>query len=68
VISEASPLWQLMPKGGEEREDKKEKRSYHIQGEFVNVDIETMHVHVYHFMSHALFYVLCTWYWLLFEL
>jgi hypothetical protein len=27
-----------------------------------------MHVHVYHFMSYALFYVLCTWYWLLFEL
>jgi hypothetical protein len=34
----------------------------------VYVDIETMHVHVYHFMSYALFYVLCTWYWLLFEL
>jgi hypothetical protein len=32
------------------------------------VDIETMHVHVYHFMSYAPFYVLCTWYWLLFEL
>jgi hypothetical protein len=47
---------------------KKDKRSCHIQGEFVYVDIETVHVHVYHFMSHALFYVLCTWYWLLFEL
>jgi hypothetical protein len=32
------------------------------------MDIETMHVHVYHFMSYALFYVLCIWYWLLFEL
>jgi hypothetical protein len=32
------------------------------------VDIETVHVHVYHFMSHALFYVLCTWYYLNFEL
>jgi hypothetical protein len=47
---------------------KKEKRSCHIQGEFVYVDIETVHVHVYHFMSYALFYVLCTGYWLLFEL
>jgi hypothetical protein len=24
------------------------------------MDIETMHVHVYHVMSYALFYVLCT--------
>jgi hypothetical protein len=45
-----------------------EKRRYHIQGELAYVDIKTMHVHVYHFMSYALFYVLCTWYWLLFEL
>jgi hypothetical protein len=48
VVSEAHPLWQLMPKGGEE------KRSCHIQGELAHVDIETMHVHVYHFMSYAL--------------
>jgi hypothetical protein len=65
VVSEAPPLWQLMPKG---REEKRNKRSCHIQGELVYVDIETMRVHVYHFMSYALFYVLCTWYWLLFEL
>jgi hypothetical protein len=51
-------------KGGEKRR----KRSYHFQGELAYMDIETMHVHVYHFMSYALFYVLCTWYWLLFEL
>jgi hypothetical protein len=30
-----------------------EKRSCHIQGELAHVDIETMHVHVYHFMSYA---------------
>jgi hypothetical protein len=48
VVSEAPPLWQLMPKGGEE------KRRYHIQGELAYVDIKTMHVHVYHFMSYAL--------------
>jgi hypothetical protein len=49
---------------------KKEKRSCHIQGELVYVDIETVHVHVYHFMSYALgtgyflnfeLYVLCLW-------
>jgi hypothetical protein len=39
-----------------------------FRGSCAYVDIETVHVHVYHLMSHALFYVLCTWYWLLFEL
>ena len=35
---------------------REEKRSWkcHIQGELAHVDIETMHVHVYHFMSYAL--------------
>jgi hypothetical protein len=31
-----------------------EKRSFHIQGELAHVDIKTMHVHVYHFISYAL--------------
>jgi hypothetical protein len=48
VVSEAPPLWQLMPKG----ERREEKLSY--SGELTHVDIETMHVHVYHFMSYAL--------------
>jgi hypothetical protein len=68
VISEASPLWYLMPKG-ERSEEREEKLSY-SGGVCLCVDIETVHVHVYHFMSHALFYVLCTWigYYLNFEL
>jgi hypothetical protein len=53
VVSEAPPLWKLMPKG-ERREEKRSKRSCHIQEELVYVDIETMHVHVYHFISYAL--------------
>jgi hypothetical protein len=37
----------------------------HIQGELlVYVDIKTMHMHIYLFMSHALVYVLCIWNWL----
>jgi hypothetical protein len=37
----------------------------HIQGELlVYVDIETVHMHIYLFMSHALVYVLCIWNWL----
>jgi hypothetical protein len=60
VVSEAPPLWQLMPKGERREEKKRSKRSCHIQGELLYVDIKTMHVHVYHFMSYALFYVLCT--------
>jgi hypothetical protein len=37
----------------------------HIQGELlVCVDIETVHLHIYLFMSHALVYVLCIWNWL----
>jgi hypothetical protein len=36
-----------------------------IQGELlVYVDIETVHMHIYLFMSHALVYVLCIWNWL----
>jgi hypothetical protein len=66
VISEASPLWQLMPKG--ERSDEKRRREVvrcHIQGELlVYVDIETVHMHIYFFTSHALVYVLCIWNWL----
>jgi hypothetical protein len=56
-----------MPKG-ERREEREEKLKLSYSGGAFYVDIETVHVHVYHFMSHALFYVLCTWYWLLFEL
>jgi hypothetical protein len=63
VISEAPSFVAIDAKRGEER---REVLSY--SGELVYVDIETMHVHVNHFMSYALFYVLCTWYWLLFEL
>jgi hypothetical protein len=38
---------------------------YNIQGELlVYVDIETVHMHIYLFMSHALVYVLCIWNWL----
>jgi hypothetical protein len=37
----------------------------HFQGELlVYVDIKTMHMHIYLFMSHALVYVLCIWNWL----
>ena len=37
----------------------------HIQGELlVYVDIKTVHMHIYLFMSHALVYVLCIWNWL----
>jgi hypothetical protein len=36
-----------------------------IQGELlVYVDIETVHMYIYLFMSHALVYVLCIWNWL----
>jgi hypothetical protein len=35
---------------------------FHIQGELlVYVDIKTVHMHIYLFMSHALVYVLCLW-------
>ena len=37
----------------------------HFQGELlVYVDIKTMHMHIYLFMSHALVYALCIWNWL----
>ena len=36
-----------------------------LQGELViYVDIKTMHMHIYLFMSHALVYVLRIWNWL----
>jgi hypothetical protein len=54
VVSEASPLWQLMPKG--ERREEKLDLSY--LGELAHVDIKTMHVHVYYVMSYALGYYL----------
>jgi hypothetical protein len=53
-----------VPKG-ERSEEREEKLSY-SGGVCLCVDIETVHVHVFYSMSHALFYVLCTWYWLLF--
>jgi hypothetical protein len=57
VISEASPLWQLMPKG--ESVMRREVVRCLLQGELViYVDIKTMHMHIYLFMSHALVYVL----------
>jgi hypothetical protein len=66
VISEASPLWQLMPKGESVmREEKLSVVKCLLQGELViYVDIKTMHMHIYLFMSHALVYVLRIWNWL----
>jgi hypothetical protein len=46
AINEASPLWQLMPKG-ERSEEREEKLSY--SGGVGYVDIKTVHMHVYHF-------------------
>jgi hypothetical protein len=53
VISETPPLWQLMPKG--ERREEKLGMSY---SGGAHVDIEALHMHVYHvyylnFMSYA---------------